>query len=202
MLVGLQNELSLTEVTLEKKVLADKNKKAGEEFLAQNKKKDGVVTLPSGLQYKVIKAGDGKKPTAADVAVCRYRGALLDGTEFDNSSKRKGGGSISFPVKGVIKGWQEALQLMPAGSRWQLFVPSDLAYGERGVPRANIGPNATLVFEVELLSVNDQGNQASSVAATAQTAEPALTPEQADAVKKALQAAEKKEEAETEREKN
>jgi FKBP-type peptidyl-prolyl cis-trans isomerase len=198
MLLGVQTELSLTEAALEKKVLADKNKKEGEQFLAQNGKKDGVVTLPSGLQYKVIKAGDGKKPTSTDVAVCRYRGTLLDGTEFDNSSKRRGGGSISFPVKAVIKGWQEALQLMPAGSQWQLFVPPDLAYGERGVPRVNIGPNATLIFEVELLSVKEQGNQAPQMSASAPSTP---TPEQMEAVKKALQAAEQKE-AETEPEKN
>jgi FKBP-type peptidyl-prolyl cis-trans isomerase len=196
MLVGVQTDISLTEAALEKKVLADKNKKDGEEFLAQNKKKDGVVTLPSGLQYKVIKAGDGKKPTAAEAVVCRYRGTLLDGTEFDNSAKRRGGGSISFPVKGVIKGWQEALQLMPAGSKWQLFVPPDLAYGERGVPRVNIAPNATLIFEVELLSVKEQGNQAPQMSASAPS-----TPEQMEAVKKALQSAKQKE-AETEPEKN
>ena len=200
LLVGVQTELSLTEAALEKKVLADKNKEDGAEFLAQNKKKDGVVTLPSGLQYRVIQAGKGKKPKVADVAVCRYRGTLLDGSEFDHS-KRRGDGSISFPVKGVIKGWQEALQLMPAGSKWQLFVPPDLAYGEKGVPRANIGPNATLIFDVELLSVKEAGKEASPVGAAPQTTQTPLTPEQIEAVKKALQATEHKE-VETEPEKN
>ena len=201
LLIGVQTEISITEATLQRKALADKNKKDGEEFLAQNKKKDGVVSLPSGLQYKVIKAGDGKKPTASDIAVCHYRAALLDGTEFDNSHKHKGGLPASLPLRGVIKGWQEALALMPGGSKWQLFVPPDLAYGEKGVPRVNIGPNATLIFEVELLSVKEPENQAPSVAASTQTA---LTPEQLEAIEKATQEAKKEseKEAETEPEKN
>ncbi len=126
------------------------NKKEGEAFLAANKGKDGVVTLPSGLQYKVLSAGKGAKPTASDSVVCNYRGTLINGTEFDSSYKQ--GKPVTFPVGGVIKGWTEALQLMPVGSKWQLFVPSDLAYGERG-PSPDIGPNATLIFEVELLSI-------------------------------------------------
>ena len=126
------------------------NKKAGEDFLAGNKGKDGVITLPSGLQYKILKQGSGPKPSAADSVVCNYRGTLIDGTEFDSSYKR--GQPATFPVSGVIKGWTEALQLMPVGSKWQLFVPSDLAYGDRGAG-ADIGPNATLIFEVELLSI-------------------------------------------------
>jgi FKBP-type peptidyl-prolyl cis-trans isomerase FklB len=126
------------------------NKKAGEAFLAANKTKEGVVTLPSGLQYKILKAGNGPKPTASDSVVCNYKGTLLDNTEFDSSYKR--GQPATFPVGGVIKGWTEALQLMPVGSKWQLFVPADLAYGQRG-PSAAIGPNATLIFEVELLSI-------------------------------------------------
>jgi FKBP-type peptidyl-prolyl cis-trans isomerase FklB len=126
------------------------NKKAGEAFLAANKTKEGVVTLPSGLQYKILKAGTGPKPTASDSVVCNYKGTLLDNTEFDSSYKR--GQPATFPVGGVIKGWTEALQLMPVGSKWQLFVPADLAYGQRG-PSAAIGPNATLIFEVELLSI-------------------------------------------------
>ena len=132
------------------KEASEKNKKEGEDFLAANKSKEGVVALPSGLQYKVIKAGEGQKPTAKDTVVCNYRGTLIDGTEFDSSYKR--GQPATFPVGGVIKGWTEALQLMPAGSKWQLFVPSELAYGERGAG-GEIGPNATLVFEVELLSI-------------------------------------------------
>jgi len=126
------------------------NKKEGEAFLAANKSKQGVVTLPSGLQYKIITAGTGPKPTASDSVVCNYRGKLIDGKEFDSSYKR--GQPATFPVSGVIKGWTEALQLMPVGSKWQLFVPSELAYGERG-SGPDIGPNATLIFEVELLSI-------------------------------------------------
>jgi FKBP-type peptidyl-prolyl cis-trans isomerase FklB len=131
------------------KILGEKNKKEGEAFLAENKKKEGVKTLPSGLQYKVIKEGTGKTPKATDTVTTNYRGTLLDGSEFDSSYKR--GQPVSFPVNGVIPGWTEALQLMKTGSRWQLFIPSNLAYGERG-PGA-IGPNATLVFEIELLAV-------------------------------------------------
>jgi FKBP-type peptidyl-prolyl cis-trans isomerase FklB len=114
------------------KVAGEKNKKDGEAYLADNKKKDGVVTLPDGLQYKILKAGEGKKPGADDSVVCNYKGTLIDGTEFDSSYKR--GTPATFPVQGVIKGWTEALQLMPVGSKWQLFIPSDLAYGERGMP--------------------------------------------------------------------
>jgi FKBP-type peptidyl-prolyl cis-trans isomerase FklB len=126
------------------------NKKEGETFLAANKAKDGVVTLPSGLQYKILTAGTGPKPTASDTVVCNYRGTLINGTEFDSSYKR--GQPATFPVGGVIKGWTEALQLMPVGSKWQLFIPADLAYGDRGAG-ADIGPGATLIFEVELLSI-------------------------------------------------
>ena len=126
------------------------NMKEGQEFLAANKTKDGVVTLPSGLQYKILTTGTGAKPTASDTVVCNYRGTFINGTEFDSSYKR--GQPASFPVGGVIKGWTEALQLMPVGSKWQLFVPPDLAYGERGAGGA-IGPNQTLVFDVELISI-------------------------------------------------
>jgi FKBP-type peptidyl-prolyl cis-trans isomerase len=129
-----------------------KNKKEGEDYLAQNKTKEGVVTLPSGLQYKILKAGDGAKPTVDDTVVCHYRGTFINGTEFDSSYKRNQ--TISFPVKGVIKGWTEALQLMPVGSRWQLAIPSNLAYGERGV--GPIGPDSTLLFEVELVGIQDK----------------------------------------------
>jgi FKBP-type peptidyl-prolyl cis-trans isomerase len=133
-------------------VAGDANKKEGDAFLAENKTKDGVVTLPSGLQYKILKEGSGPKPTAADSVVCNYKGALLDNTEFDSSYKR--GQPATFPVGQVIKGWTEVLQLMPVGSKWQVFVPSDLAYGVRGAgPGGPIGPNATLIFEIELLSI-------------------------------------------------
>ncbi|HUL45151.1 MAG TPA: FKBP-type peptidyl-prolyl cis-trans isomerase [Bacteroidota bacterium] len=132
------------------KTQSDKNKKEGEAFLASNKTKDGVVTLPDGLQYKILKAGTGKKPSATQTVSVNYRGTLLDGTEFDNSYKR--GQPAEFPLNGVIKGWTEALQLMPVGSKWQLFLPPELAYGERGAGGL-IGPNATLVFEVELLEI-------------------------------------------------
>jgi FKBP-type peptidyl-prolyl cis-trans isomerase len=137
------------------KVAAEENKKEGAEFLVENKTKEGVVTLPSGLQYKILTEGTGPKPTGTDIVSCNYRGTLLNGTEFDSSYKR--GQPASFPVTGVIKGWTEALQLMPVGSKWQLFIPSDLAYGERGAdPHSGIGPGATLIFEVELLSIQDK----------------------------------------------
>src|SRR5712664_3872969 len=131
------------------------NKKQGLAFLEANKTKDGVVVLPSGLQYKVLQEGTGPKPAPTDTVVCNYRGTLLDNTEFDSSYKR--GQPATFPVTKVIKGWTEALQLMPVGSKWQLFVPADLAYGEGGFG-GQIGPNATLIFEVELLSI--QGKDA------------------------------------------
>lgn len=126
------------------------NMKEGADFLAANKTKDGVVVLPSGLQYKIVTGGTGAKPGPTDTVVCNYRGTMIDGSEFDSSYKR--GQPASFPVNGVIKGWTEALQLMPVGSKWQLFIPPDLAYGERGAGGV-IGPNSTLVFEVELLSI-------------------------------------------------
>ena len=130
--------------------LSAANKKQGDDFLAANKAKDGVTSLPSGLQYKILTPGTGPKPAATDKVVCNYRGTLVSGTEFDSSYKR--GQPATFPVNGVIKGWTEALQLMPVGSKWELFVPPDLAYGQRGSGQA-IGPNSTLIFEVELLSI-------------------------------------------------
>ncbi len=132
------------------KLTGEANKKEGDSFLAANKTKEGVVTLPSGLEYKILAEGTGPKPAATDTVVCNYRGTLVNGTEFDSSYKR--GQPATFPVSGVIKGWTEALQLMPVGSKWQLFLPAELAYGERG-PSPEIGPNSTLVFEVELLSI-------------------------------------------------
>ena len=134
----------------EMQAAGEASKKEGATFLADNKSKDGIVTLPSGLQYKVLTQGTGPKPTASDTVVCNYRGTLINGAEFDSSYKR--GEPATFPVNGVIKGWTEALQLMPVGSKWQLFIPSDLAYGERS-PAPEIGPNSTLIFEVELLSI-------------------------------------------------
>ena len=128
------------------------NKKAGEAFLAENKSREGVVTLASGLQYKILKAGEGRKPTPEETVVAHYRGTLVDGREFDSTYKRKS--AAALPLKGVIKGFTEALQLMQVGSKWQLFVPPDLAYGERGSGR-RIGPNATLVFELELVAIKD-----------------------------------------------
>ncbi len=132
------------------------NLKAGNDFLAANKTKEGVVTLPSGLEYKVITQGSGAKPTDKDTVVCNYKGTLIDGTEFDSSYKR--GQPATFPVSGVIKGWTEALQLMPVGSKWQLFVPANLAYGERA-PGPEIPPNSTLIFEVELISIQPPAEQ-------------------------------------------
>ncbi len=130
--------------------LGAKNKQDGETFLAENKKKDGVTSLPSGLQYKVITKGAGASPKPADTVRVHYKGTLIDGTEFDSSYKRNE--PAEFQVQGVIKGWTEALQLMKEGDKWQLFIPSELAYGERGAGQ-DIGPNATLIFEVELLEI-------------------------------------------------
>jgi FKBP-type peptidyl-prolyl cis-trans isomerase len=129
------------------------NRKAGEAFLAANKNKAGVKVLPDGLQYKILKAGNGPKPTANDTVTVNYRGTLIDGKEFDSSYR--GGKPVSFPVSGVIKGWTEALQMMPVGSKWQLFIPADLAYGDRGSGQ-DIAPGSTLIFEVELLSIGDK----------------------------------------------
>jgi FKBP-type peptidyl-prolyl cis-trans isomerase FklB len=130
--------------------VATKNKGEGAAFLTANKKKKGVVTLPSGLQYKVLAAGKGKKPQASDSVVTHYRGTLIDGTEFDSSYTR--GEPATFPVRGVIAGWTEALQLMAVGSKWKLFVPANLAYGDHG-SGSRIGPHAVLIFEIELLGI-------------------------------------------------
>ncbi len=151
-LMEVQNELRKKQQE-KMQVAGEANKKEGEAFLASNKAKEGVVTLPSGLEYKILKEGNGPKPTASDSVVCNYRGTLINGTEFDSSYKR--GQPATFPVNGVIKGWTEALQLMQVGSKWQLFVPSSLAYAERGAG-GDIGPNATLIFEVELLSIQEK----------------------------------------------
>jgi FKBP-type peptidyl-prolyl cis-trans isomerase FklB len=134
------------------KGMSDKNKQEGETFLADNKKKESVVTTASGLQYKVITEGTGASPKSTDTVSVHYKGTLINGKEFDSSYRR--GQPASFPVNGVIKGWTEALQLMKVGSKWQLFIPSELAYGERGAGR-DIGPNSTLIFDVELLSIKE-----------------------------------------------
>lgn len=132
------------------KKIVEKNKQDGDAFLAKNKGAKGVKTTASGLQYKVITAGKGKSPTADDTVTVNYRGTLIDGTEFDSSYKRNQ--PATFPVKGVIPGWTEALQLMKEGAKWMLYIPANLAYGERGAGQM-IGPNSTLLFEVELLSI-------------------------------------------------
>lgn len=126
------------------------SKEAGEKYLAENKKREGVVALSSGLQYKILKEGNGPKPTADDTVKCHYEGRLINGQVFDSSIKR--GEPAEFPVGGVIAGWVEALQLMPVGSKWQLYIPSELAYGAHGAGQA-IGPNETLIFDVELLAI-------------------------------------------------
>jgi len=127
------------------------NLKAGQDFLDANKNKPGIVALPSGLQYEVITEGTGIKPLATNKVTCHYHGTLIDGTVFDSSVKR--GQPATFPLNAVIKGWTEGLQLMPTGSKWRFFIPPHLGYGDRAVS-AQIGPNSTLVFEVELLGVN------------------------------------------------
>lgn len=134
----------------EREASGTKNKEEGAKWLAENKDKEGVVTTESGLQYKVIKMGDGPKPTQNDKVRVHYRGKLIDGTQFDSSYDR--GEPAEFPVGGVIAGWTEALQLMPVGSKWEVYIPSELGYGERGAGQ-DIGPNATLIFEVELLEI-------------------------------------------------
>ncbi len=148
-IIAFQKEMTAKQ-TERMKELGEKNKKEGETFLAENKIKEGVITRPSGLQYKVIKEGTGEMPKPTDTVTTHYSGTLIDATEFDSSYRR--GQPATFKVNGVIPGWTEALQMMKAGSKWRLFVPPHLAYGERGTGR-DIGPNATLIFDVELLSI-------------------------------------------------
>ena len=147
-LTNFQKELAQKQADMEK-ALAEKNKTEGEAFLAQNKTKEGIVVLESGLQYKILKAGEGKKPTEENTVQVNYQGTLIDGTVFDSSIKR--GQPLDLPLKNIIRGWKEALQLMPVGSKWQLFIPAELAYGTQGA--GPIGPNAVLIFEVDLLSI-------------------------------------------------
>lgn len=159
MMVALQSyqQQKMEEMQAETAEQAAQNKEESDAFLKDNAAKEGVVSLESGLQYKVLEAGDGAKPSAEDVVEVHYRGTLIDGTEFDSSYAR--GESITFPVNGVIEGWTEALQLMPVGSKWQLFIPSDLAYGPGGT-QGPIGPNQALVFDVELLGIVEEEEEA------------------------------------------
>ena len=160
----------------ERKAKGEEALKRGQEFLEKNKTQQGVVTLPSGLQYQILKEGTGPKPTINDTVVCNYKGTLIDGTEFDSSEKA--GKPAEFAVSGVIKGWTEALQLMPQGSKWKIFVPANLAYGEMGAG-PKIGPNETLIFEIELLEIKP-----ATMPADAMTPPPAdaMTPPPADAM--------------------
>ncbi len=148
---ALQTEMKLKQEAV-LTALLERNKLAGDTFLAENAKKEGVVSMPSGLQYKILTAAEGRKATETDTVVCHYRGTLLNGTEFDSSY---GAAPATFPVKDVIAGFREAVQLMPVGSKWQFFIPSNLAYGERGAGGV-IEPNATLIFEIELISIQDK----------------------------------------------
>jgi len=138
------------------KAASEQIKREGEAFLAENKKKEGIITLPSGLQYKVYAAGTGRKPSSNDTVVTNYRGTFIDGREFDSSYRA--GGPVTFPVNRVIKGWQEALQLMPVGSKWKLFVPPGLAYGEVGQP-PKIPGNSVLLFDLDLVAIEEPTNK-------------------------------------------
>jgi len=151
-MTALQKDMAEKQMALVKEA-GEKNKIEGEAFIAENMKKEGVVTTPSGLQYKVIKEGTGKTPKLTDTVTVHYLGVLVDGTEFDSSYRR--GQPATFGVDGVISGWTEALQLMKEGAKWQLFIPSNLAYGERNTG-GKIGPNSTLIFEVELISIKEE----------------------------------------------
>ena len=140
-------------INQERQAAGEKNKAASEAFLAENKKKEGVQVLPSGVQYRVLEEGKGAKPKPADTVKVHYRGTLIDGREFDSSHRR--GEPATLPVNGVIQGWQEVLPMMQEGAKWQIFVPSQLAYGERGA--GAIGPYETLIFDIELIAVNPPG---------------------------------------------
>jgi FKBP-type peptidyl-prolyl cis-trans isomerase FklB len=148
---SLQQEIRQKQMQAQQAAAAE-NKTKGDAFLAENGKKEGVVVLPDGLQYKILTAGQGKKPAESDTVLCNYKGTFLDGSEFDSSAQA--GKPVPFEVKNVIPGFKEVLQLMPVGSKWQVVVPSNLAYGERGAGGV-IGPNATLIFEIELVSIQD-----------------------------------------------
>jgi FKBP-type peptidyl-prolyl cis-trans isomerase len=150
-ITGLQQEMRQKQMQMQEAAAAE-NKTKGDAFLAENAKKEGMVVLPDGLQYKILTAGQGKKPVESDTVLCNYKGTFVDGTEFDSSAK--GAKPVPFEVKNVIPGFKEVLQLMPVGSKWQVFVPSNLGYGERGAGGV-IGPNATLIFEIELVSIQN-----------------------------------------------
>lgn len=159
----LQNDVKQKQMAAQTAAAAE-NKAKGEAFLAENAKKAGVVVLPDGLQYKIMTPGTGKKPAETDTVLCNYKGTFIDGTEFDGSEKA--GKPVPFPVKGVIPGFKEVLQLMPVGSKWQVFIPSSLAYGERGAGNV-IAPSSTLVFEIELVAIQDAAAPAASAAPAA-----------------------------------
>jgi FKBP-type peptidyl-prolyl cis-trans isomerase FklB len=150
-ITSLQQEIRQKQMQMQEAAAAE-NKTKGDAFLAENAKKEGMVVLPDGLQYKVLTSGQGKKPVETDTVLCNYKGTFVDGSEFDSSAKA--GKPVPFEVKNVIPGFKEVLQLMPVGSKWQVFVPSNLAYGERGAGGV-IGPNATLIFEIELVSIQE-----------------------------------------------
>lgn len=157
-----------------RKELGLKNQQEEEKFLAKNKAEEGVVTLESGLQYKVLKAGEGAKPKAEDTVRCAYKGTLLDGTEVDSTAKR--GQPATLDMKQLIQGWREALELMPVGSKWQIVIPSKLAYGDRGAGPI-IGPNAPLIFEVELVGINDPASKPSAALQPAEAGALAAVPQ-------------------------
>jgi FKBP-type peptidyl-prolyl cis-trans isomerase FklB len=150
-ITALQAQVRQKQTQVQEAASAD-NKKKGEAFLAENSKKAGVVALADGLQYKILKAGDGKKPADTDTVLCNYKGTFVDGTEFDSSEKA--GKPVPFEVKNVIPGFREVLQLMPVGSKWQVYIPSNLGYGERGAGQV-IQPNATLIFDIELVGIQE-----------------------------------------------
>ena len=150
-ITALQQEIRQKQMQIQEAAAAE-NKTKGDAFLAENAKKEGMVVLPDGLQYKILTAGQGKKPAETDTVLCNYKGTFVDGAEFDSSTRA--GKPVPFEVKNVIPGFKEVLQLMPVGSKWQVFVPSNLAYGERGAGGV-IGPNATLIFEIELVSIQE-----------------------------------------------
>lgn len=190
----IRNTMQNFQQTMRQKAMAkmqemgEKNKKASDEFLANNKTKQGVKTLPSGIQYQVITMGKGKKPTQKDQVVAHYTGTLIDGTEFDSSVKR--GEPATFPLNGVIKGWQEVLPMMPVGSKWKVWIPPELGYGPRGAGQ-QIGPNQALIFDIELLDIKKSTTPPKAEKKGAKPAKPAAKSESkpAEAAKPAEPAA-------------